>query len=101
MLPANRYMDRLLRIAGLCAPVPTLIFVTSKDWAELAAEVLRVQPKIVPDPSNFKELRVPPCLTVVNSGTEDQAVVDEANRAASEQCHFLLKREALISGKVG
>lgn len=93
-------IDGLWRIAGLCAPTPTVMFLTVTDWSELAETILRVQPGASdkPTPSNFKELKIG-CLTVVNSGTDDKETVWHANQAAADNSHFAFKRDNFISGK--
>lgn len=95
-----KLIKELWTIAGLCEPVPTIMFLTSTNWRELAAEVLKVQPGLpeAPTPKNFRELIVG-CLTVVNSGSEDQDAVDEANVQAAQQANFAKKRDALIVGR--
>lgn len=93
-------IDLLWTIAGLCDPEPTLMFLTSPHWAILAKEVIKQQPAVLNEitPPNFKVLKVG-CLTVVNSGSEDQNAVDEANIQAAQRAHFAAKASALQTGR--
>ena len=96
----DKIIEHLLTIAGLCDPVPTKMFVTSVDWAFIAKAVIAKQPAVLNEvtPQSFQVLKVG-VLTVINSGSEDQEAVDEANKQAAENAHFAEKRVALISGR--
>lgn len=94
----SSYVEKLLRISQLVAPEPTLMLLTSTNWGLLADEIwgqhkdsLADQTKR-PSPSNFQRLIIG-TLTVANSGTEDQDVVNIANQAAAEKAHFAFKRD--------
>ena len=89
-------VDMLWTIAGICEPVPTTMFLTSTKWAILVADVKKVQPTAALTSSSPLLIG---CLTVVNLGTEDQAVVDEANLQAANNASFQQKRLALISAR--
>lgn len=99
-IPEDRIVEYLWTIAGLCEPVDTLMFVTSVNWALIAKTVINNRPELLKDitPQNFNAMKVG-CLTVVNSGSEDQEAVDEANKQAADRAEFQAKRLALISGK--
>lgn len=77
------------------------MFLTSSNWALLAKEVEEYIPEghPKPDPDNFKELIISRRFKVVNSGSEDQKAVDEANIQAASEAHFKWKRDHLITGK--
>ncbi len=99
--PTGKGIEYVWTVAGLCEPVPTLMFLTSTAWERLANEVKRRQRASAdgtPTPINFSELRVG-CLTVVNSRSESQTAVDAANQQAARDANFAAKKAALISGR--
>jgi hypothetical protein len=84
-------------IAGICGEVETVMFVTSSEWAQLAAEIQILTKQANPD--NFRRLRLRN-LTVVNSGSEDQEAIDLLNVPEARKCDFQNRRQRLISGRV-
>src|SRR6266849_3830244 len=89
----GKYLEYLWTVAGLCAPVPTKMFVASSDWAWIAREVKARQPIEIdgtPTPQNFNELLLPydmkssadkgEGLLVINARSERQDAIDEANQ---------------------
>ena len=96
-----KIIDELWLVAGICDPVPTIMFVTSTKWNKIAKAVKKVQRRNVdgtPTPDNFQDLKVG-CLTVVNSGTADEEVVNILNIPFAEAADFQKKRAALVSGR--
>ena len=99
-------MDVLRRIAALIGPVaePVRYFVTSTRWGNIAKEIEAEyvnnlsDPTNLPKPDTFKEMHIGKGLLVINSGTEDQDVVNIVNRAEAERVNFQKRREALRSG---
>ncbi len=83
-------------IAGLVGEIPTTMFVTSSEWARLAAEVQILTKKI--NPENFRRLNLRN-LTVVNSCSEDQEAVNLLNVPEARKCDFQNRRARLQSGK--
>ncbi|MES2156122.1 MAG: hypothetical protein V4510_13390 [bacterium] len=91
--PVTNCLEELDTIAGLVAPKPTVMWLTSSHWAELAREIEAKYGKH-PTPENFRALRVG-CLEVRNSTTEDQGVVNAMNRLSASDAEFAQKRDAL------
>src|SRR6266446_4319101 len=94
----GKYIEYVWTVAGFCEETPTLMLLTSADWAFLAAEVRARQPANAPTPANFSELKVG-YLTVANAKTDDQEAVDQANQQAARDIQFSQKKLALISGR--
>lgn len=93
-------------IAGICDPaVQTTMFVTSTEWGQFVDELEKLPPEIFTDPTRkmtkatFSRLSLGN-LTVVNSGTEDQATCDAANMEAARKANFRnrLERFAIRRG---
>ena len=97
---ANPVTTEFWRVAGLCEPVETHMFVTTTVWAQFAAEVSRLKTGGLPNltPQNFTEVKLG-CLLVINSGSDNQDAVDEANKQSAESSHFAWKRDHLSTGK--
>jgi hypothetical protein len=93
----TNHVKTLTTIAGLVEPVPTVMYLTSSNWAELALEITIKYGK-KPTPGTFRELIIG-CLTVRNAFTEDQAAVNMANEIGARNANFQEKRKALVSGK--
>ena len=97
-----RATNHLETISTVAALVPigreTRMFLTSSHWAELAREIEAKHQK-KPSRERFAELIVGR-LHVINSGTEDQGVVNEMNREHAEGIDFQARRARLITGKV-
>lgn len=85
-------------------------FVTSTEWGQIADEIADekmevidpTKPKTIPNPRNFRKLRIGKCLTLCNAETEDQAAVDAANQlelGESRARLFAFRRDNFISGK--
>ena len=92
-------LQRYERIAGLCAPVPTTMFVTSTEWARFTAELSALPAEIFTRPFNPSKAThsrfLIQTLTIVNSGTEDQTVCNAANYEAERKANFREKHDAL------
>ncbi len=92
------YLDYVKRVSALVYPVRTRMFVTSTNWAKVAAEVAATPGlqtdkwKKTPTMSNFSRLNVG-TLTVVNSGTEDQDVCNALNRPEEAKTDFVYRRD--------
>ncbi len=84
-------------IAGVCAETPTTMFVTSHEWARLAAEVSVITKAA--NPENFRRLQIRN-LTVVNSGSDDQEACNLLNIPEARKCDFQNRRQRLITGKL-
>jgi len=99
-------VDVLRRIAALVgeANPPVRYFVSSTRWGNIAREMEMdffnelADPTNLPNPDNFKELKIGKGLLVINSGTEDEDVVNLVNRAEAERCNFAKKRDSLRTG---
>ncbi len=91
-----------MRISALIDPdidTPVQMFVTSQHFAALADEMgAFVKGPVMPNPQNFKELRVGDNLIVVNSGSEDQDAVNIANRMEAERANFAYRRDNFRTG---
>ncbi len=83
-------------IAGICGEIPTMMFVTSSEWARLAAEVQVLRKEL--NPANFRQLNLRN-LSVVNSCSEDQEAVNLLNVPEARKCDFQNRRARLQSGK--
>lgn len=103
--PRTTQVVRLLeKISGLCEPTPTVLFLTTTHWKQFAAELdaqyrdadeVALNPL---NPDNFKEARWG-CLTVRNSGTDDQVVVNFMNEQDIQHSFIREKRMKLAQGK--
>lgn len=99
----SEIIKKLILISQLVEPEPTTMFVTSLNWALMAKEMNSqyredmVDKSKLATPSNFQVLKIG-ALTVVNSGTEDQEVVDEANQQAALKAKFAYKRDNWRTG---
>ena len=88
----------LKRISGLVYPVETKIFLTSADWAKVAAEVAAMpglatdKAGVAPTRSNFSRLKIGR-LTAINSGTEDQDVCNALNAPEEAKANFRAKHD--------
>jgi hypothetical protein len=85
-------LAELERIASLL-PAPITLKVTATCWADLADEIEGMtfdDPTKKPSPKNFKALtlRAKHCLTVVNSGHDNDKVLDRVNRQEEERVQF-------------
>ena len=96
------HLEVLNRISALIGdtPEPVVMFVTSDHFMRIAEEIKPIlsDPTYLPNPSNFKELRVGRNLLVVNSGSEDQGAVNIANRMDAERVGFRWKHDHLQKG---
>ena len=93
----KRNLAWLKRTAQIVYPTFTTVFLTSTDWAGVAAEVsavpnLHTNKGHKPTKKNFSRLNIGR-LTAVNSGTEDQGVCDLLNAAEERKCDFRAKIE--------
>ncbi len=85
------------QIAGICAEIPTTMFITSSEWARLAAEVQVLTKQV--NPANFRRL-ILRNLTVVNSGSDDQLVCNLLNIPEARKCDFQNRRKRLVTGRL-
>lgn len=106
--PANHqaethFIKQLQTISAL-VDRPTRMFVTAAHWGQIADEVVRqyrsalANPGVLPSRKNFASMIVGN-LAVINSGTEDEATVNELNRIEESGLNFQAKRRALQSGR--
>jgi hypothetical protein len=103
MVSGEFHLQVLMRISALIGAVdePVVMFVTSQHFGQIASEVAGMDlmdPLNPPNPDNFKELRVGKNLLVVNSGSEDQASVNLANRMEAERTDFQGRAQRLRTG---
>src|SRR5216684_2086765 len=95
---SERYtLKHLEQVAGLIQ-CDTICFLTSTQWARLAAELpvgSLTDKGRLPKPGNFSRLniRARHILTVVNSGTEDEDVCRVANWEAERKSNFREARD--------
>lgn len=89
-------MDKLFTIAGLCSE-ETLMFVTSRHWAEIARAILADHPNTRLNLSNFRRLKILK-LTIVNSGSDDQEACNAVNQVYAERAHFAYNRDHKRTG---
>lgn len=90
-------LKHLEQVAGLIQ-CDTTCFLTSTQWAGLAAELpvnAFTDKGRLPKPGNFKRLNIrgKHILTVVNSGTEDEDVCRVANWEAERKANFREARD--------
>lgn len=95
MGPVLTKWDRVSSIIG-DEPEPATVFVTSAEWAQIAAEVEKFGKK--PNPQNFRRLQIR-SLILVNSQAEDQEACDLLNGPDADRVGFAWKRDNLISGR--
>ena len=94
----KRDLAFLRRISALVYPVHTTIFLTSRDWAGVAAEIAATpwlktdKAGLKPTRGNFSRLKIGR-LTAVNSGTEDQDVCDMLNAPEERMSDFRAKHD--------
>jgi|SRR5579859_103806 len=94
-------------LAAGSKPLVKRAWVTSTEWAQIAQEVGAydpVDPKLPmakPNPANFNRLQIGKCLLVLNSGHEDQDVVDLMNidEMGSDKAIFDFKKANYQTGK--
>ena len=87
----------LKRVSGLVYPIYTTIYLTSTQWAGIAAEVaampgLKTDRGRKPTRKNFSQLQIGR-LTAVNSTTEDQDVCDMLNAVQERLSNFREKHD--------
>lgn len=101
----TRHLEKLRLIASLIK-VSTVIWLTATDWGELIAELDAQYGDAMMDPTKpapwklhpnqpFTIGRYDPRLTVINSGTEDQAVCNLLNEKPAEVAEFGARRDKL------
>ena len=95
----TRDLAFLKRVSGLVYPVYTTIYLTSTQWAGIAAEVAALAPVGATTslgrpitPKTFQQLKLGR-LTVWNSGTEDQDVCDMLNAEQERLSNFREKHD--------
>ena len=93
----TRDLAFLKRVSGLVYPVYTTIYLTSTQWAGIAAEVaampgLKTDRGRKPTRKNFSQLQIGR-LTAVNSTTEDQDVCDMLNAVQERLSNFREKHD--------
>ena len=93
----TRDLAFLKRVSGLVYPVYTTIYLTSTQWAGIAAEVaampgLKTDRGRKPTRKNFSQLQIGR-LTAVNSTTEDQDVCDMLNAEQERLSNFREKHD--------
>ncbi len=94
-----RLLERLSALIDPDLDPPVQVFVTSTHFARIAAEMRGyISGPVVPNPSNFKELRVGNNMIVVNSGSEDQGAVNLANQMEAERANFAYRRDNFRTG---
>lgn len=102
--PRKTQFVRLLQRVAALVEGPTVFFLTTTHWQQLAAELdaqYRKPEDVSRDPltpANFKEVKWGN-LTVRNAGTEDQGVVNYMNRDDVQRSFFVEKRAALAQGE--
>lgn len=88
--PSTNHVAKWQRVEAFLAMPPAMphrAFVTSSEWGQIAKELETMdvedpsKPGVKPTPQNFTRLKIGKCLTVINSRTEDQDVVNMMNRA--------------------
>jgi hypothetical protein len=98
--PEVEVLRRIAALVGDAKP-PVRYFVSSTRWGNIARELKMdyalafTDPTNLPNPDNFKEMMIGNGLLVINSGTEDENVVNFVNRAEAERCNFAKKRDNL------
>lgn len=96
------HIEVLQRISALIGNVPTpcRMWVTSTHWGAIADEINSVSgdTTLKATNRNFRELRIGGNLVVLNLGTEDQEVVNIANREEATRVEFASRRERLRTG---
>ena len=100
-------LDYLKRVDSLLGAEKATLFLTSTNWGRLAEEIIASplhqeeltlkQVRGLRNPRVFTKLIIRN-LTVVNSGSEDQAACNQANIAYAEQSRFEFKRNDLRVG---
>lgn len=100
----THFIKQLQRISGLVGDTPSRMFLTASHWGQVADEIKRQYPSALanpaglPTPANFKALKIG-ALTVLNSGTDDDDVVNLMNEEDAKRANFAWKRDNLITGK--
>jgi hypothetical protein len=90
--PTLAFWQRCASIADPAKPVT--VFLTASVWALMVGELCALpdavwmDPTKKPTPDTFKALALTKKFTIVNSGTDDQAVCDEKNREAERLCSW-------------
>jgi hypothetical protein len=86
-------VEKLRLIADLVHPVKTRVFLTTSNWARIAAEInlvykdSLVMPSGKPTPKNFREMVIR-STTFINSGTDDQDVCNLLNAPEEARTPF-------------
>ena len=101
----TQHIDRWLKVSGILGEIHAVAWVTSKEWGEIAEELKKPDyaATTIPTNKNFRTLRVAYNLQLRNSGTEDQAVVNEMNRielGEKNERIFAWRRDNLQTGKI-
>lgn len=93
-------LKEVLAVSGLIeGEAPAVVFLTAGKWAKLAGELMaQSRTPAILTPQNFRELIVGN-TKFVNTGMDDEAVVNAMNRIAAERINFQGKRARLISGR--
>ena len=101
----TKFIPQLMLIAGLIE-CSTIMYVTSTHWGDLIAELNAQYRDALMDPTKpapwdgdgRRAMQFGakfPCLTVVNSGTEDQSVCNMLNEKPAEVANFGARRDKL------
>lgn len=91
------------RVRDLLGDIEAVAYVTTTEWAELAAEV-NAGYSTAASPKNFEQLQIGHNLTLRNSHQDDQAECDKANMASFGEENlrlFRFRRDNWITGKGG
>ena len=96
------HIKKWQRVSGLLGEIHAVAYVTSKEWGEIAKELVeKYESAITPTNANFKQCYVGKNLLLRNAGTEDQGLVNALNYIEMEPFieQFAWRRENLITGK--
>ncbi len=107
----TKHIPKWQRVEAILAsgdkPLFKRAFVTATEWGQIAMEMAMydpLDPKLPmtkPNPQNFNRMQIGKCLLVINSGTEDQDVVDNMNilEMGGDYATFQFRRTNFQTGK--